>query len=139
VDIRPEVEEVCNWWAQIIGSDFANQPLVRKNFTASFLDLFDSSLGASSLEDFDFTQIKEHLEKIREDKKNRPIDERKKEAAEKAEHDAKFKFCLFNNKVEKVSNFVVEPPGIFRGRGEHPHAGCLKSRIVPENVVLNIG
>ena len=52
--------------------------------------LFDKSLGATSLDDFDFTKIKEHLEKQREEKKNRPIDERKKEIAEKAEQDAKY-------------------------------------------------
>lgn len=34
---------------------------------------------------------------------------------------------------------MVEPPGIFRGRGEHPHAGILKSRIVPEFVSINCG
>jgi len=34
---------------------------------------------------------------------------------------------------------MVEPPGIFRGRGEHPHAGTLKNRIVPEFVSLNVG
>lgn len=34
---------------------------------------------------------------------------------------------------------MVEPPGIFRGRGEHPHAGRIKSRIVPEFVTINIG
>jgi DNA topoisomerase-1 len=33
----------------------------------------------------------------------------------------------------------VEPPGIFRGRGEHPHAGRIKQRVVPEFVSLNIG
>lgn len=34
---------------------------------------------------------------------------------------------------------MVEPPGIFRGRGEHPSAGKLKSRIVPEFVSINTG
>ena len=34
---------------------------------------------------------------------------------------------------------MVEPPGIFRGRGEHPHAGRIKYRVVPEFVSLNIG
>jgi len=61
--VKPEVEEICNWWALIIGSEFANQALVKKNFSASFLALFDSSIGATSLDDFDFTKIKEHLEK----------------------------------------------------------------------------
>jgi DNA topoisomerase-1 len=46
---------------------------------------------------------------------------------------------LINHEFEKVANFNIEPPGIFRGRGEHPHAGKLKSRIVPEYVTINIG
>jgi DNA topoisomerase I len=41
--------------------------------------------------------------------------------------------------MEKVSNHMVEPPGIFRGRGEHPHMGKLKQRITPEMVSINIG
>jgi len=38
-----------------------------------------------------------------------------------------------------VSTTVVEPPGIFRGRGEHPLAGMLKTRIYPEYVTINVG
>ena len=34
---------------------------------------------------------------------------------------------------------MTEPPIVFRGRGEHPHAGKLKGRIVPEYVTINIG
>lgn len=34
---------------------------------------------------------------------------------------------------------MTEPPAIFRGRGEHPQRGKLKSRIVPEYVTINIG
>lgn len=63
LDLKPEVEEVCNWWAQVIGTPFAEQELVIKNFTDNFLKLFEKSLGAKSLEDFDFTNIKAHLEK----------------------------------------------------------------------------
>lgn len=32
----------------------------------------------------------------------------------------------------------MEPPGLFRGRGEHPKTGCLKTRCVPESVTINI-
>lgn len=34
---------------------------------------------------------------------------------------------------------MVEPPGIFRGRGEHPLAGRIKQRIMPEFVSINVG
>ena len=50
-----------------------------------------------------------------------------------------YKYCLIDGDLEKISNILVEPPGIFRGRGEHPLAGKLKSRIMPEHVQINIG
>ncbi|RVW38872.1 DNA topoisomerase 1 beta [Vitis vinifera] len=39
----------------------------------------------------------------------------------------------------KVGNFRVEPPGLFRGRGEHPKMGKLKKRICPSDITINIG
>ncbi|XP_058218816.1 DNA topoisomerase 1 beta-like isoform X2 [Rhododendron vialii] len=38
-----------------------------------------------------------------------------------------------------VGNFRVEPPGLFRGRGEHPKMGKLKKRIRPRDITINIG
>ncbi|XBI59160.1 hypothetical protein VPH35_040280 [Triticum aestivum] len=38
-----------------------------------------------------------------------------------------------------VGNFRVEPPGLFRGRGEHPKMGRLKRRIRPSDITINIG
>lgn len=54
-------------------------------------------------------------------------------------HEAFYKYCLFDGAMEKISNCFVEPPGIFRGRGNHPHMGEIKQRIVPEFVSINIG
>ena len=39
----------------------------------------------------------------------------------------------------QVGNFRVEPPGLFRGRGEHPKMGMLKRRIYPQDITINIG
>jgi DNA topoisomerase-1 len=33
----------------------------------------------------------------------------------------------------------VEPPGLFRGRGEHPKMGKYKRRIYPRDVTINVG
>jgi len=137
--LAAEVEEVCNWWAQVEGTEFAENERVIKNFSEEFLPLFDKSLGATSLKDFDYSKIKDHLEKQREARLNRPTEEKKKEMLERQQNDQIYKYCLFDLNVEKVSNCLVEPPGIFRGRGDHPHTGRLKSRIVPEFVSINIG
>ena len=29
---------------------------------------------------------------------------------------------------EKIGNFKIEPPGLFRGRGDHPKQGKIKVR-----------
>ena len=87
----------------------------------------------------DFTPIAEYLEAEKEKKKNMTKEEKKaaKEAKDKME--APFLFATLNGQKEKVGNFRVEPPGLFRGRGEHPKMGMLKERIQPEDVIINIG
>ena len=39
----------------------------------------------------------------------------------------------------QVGNFRVEPPGLFRGRGEHPRMGKIKRRVYPRDITINIG
>lgn len=37
-----------------------------------------------------------------------------------------------------MGNYNMEPPGLFRGRGEHPLTGHLKKRCFAESVVINV-
>lgn len=46
-------------------------------------------------------------------------------------------YCLLDGHREKIGNFRVEPPGLFRGRGEHPKMGKLKKRIHSVDVIIN--
>jgi DNA topoisomerase-1 len=48
-------------------------------------------------------------------------------------------YALVDGFREKLANFRVEPPGLFRGRGTHPKSGTLKQRVTPEDVTINIG
>lgn len=60
-----------------------------------------------------------------------------KEANEKIREE--YGFCLLDHHKERIGNFKIEPPGLFRGRGEHPKQGMLKKRIQPEDVIINCG
>ncbi|XP_039072280.1 DNA topoisomerase 1 beta-like isoform X3 [Hibiscus syriacus] len=51
----------------------------------------------------------------------------------------KYMWAIVDGVKEKVGNFRVEPPGLFRGRGEHPKMGKLKRRIRPCDITINIG
>ena len=44
---------------------------------------------------------------------------------------------MIDGHKEKIGNFRIEPPGLFRGRGEHPKMGMLKKRVQPEDVIIN--
>ena len=39
----------------------------------------------------------------------------------------------------EVANWLVEPPGLFMGRGLHPLRGRWKPRVTPQDVILNLG
>ena len=75
----------------------------------------------------------------RELRKNRSKEEKKAEKEEKDKLQEKYGFAMLDGHKEKISNFRVEPPGLFLGRGDHPKAGMLKKRIMPEDVTINCG
>jgi DNA topoisomerase-1 len=50
----------------------------------------------------------------------------------------KYKFCTVDGSKQPVGNYIVEPPDIFKGRGDHPKNGMLKKRVHPSDVTINI-
>lgn len=108
-------------------------------------------------EQCDFTKIFEHFESERARKKALSAAEKKEIKAKKDEAETKYVYCMLDGRKEKVGNFRAEPPGLFRGRGEHPKKGalkvspycapvrntssltCLQLRLYPEDITLNIG
>lgn len=68
----------------------------------------------------------EYYEAEKAKKKALTAAERKELKAEKDKSEEKYTTCLLDGRKEKVGNFRMEPPGLFRGRGEHPRKGSLK-------------
>lgn len=66
-------------------------------------------------------------------------DEKKQAKEQREEIEKPFTHCLLDGRKEKVGNFRIEPPSLFRGRGAHPKKGKLKLRIKPEQITINIG
>lgn len=137
--LTPAQEEIATFWAQALGTDFTEKETVRKNFEAELFAVLTPEMGVKSLNDIDFEPIVKHLEKMKEERNNRPNEVKKKEREQNAKMDTYYRYCIIDGERERVNTVMVEPPGIFRGRGEHPGAGKLKSRILPENVTVNVG
>jgi DNA topoisomerase-1 len=71
----------------------------------------------------------EYFEAERAKKKAMTAQEKKDAKKAKDEMETKYMTCLLDGRKEKVGNFRVEPPGLFRGRGDHPKKGALKARV----------
>ena len=80
----------------------------------------------AKFEKCDFTPLATHIEGERARVKRMSKAEKQAAKEKKEKDEAPYATCMFNGRPEKVGNFRVEPPGLFRGRGEHPKKGRLK-------------
>jgi len=141
VELNAEQEEVATMFAAMKDTDYGKNPIFQKNFMDSWRPLLKKTPEGKPIKDLskcDFSRIADYLADAAARKKEMGKEEKAalKEAKEKAE--AHCTYALVDGRKEKVGNFRVEPPGLFRGRGAHPKMGQLKARIVPEDITINV-
>ena len=141
VKLLPHEEEIAGFFAVMKDSDYATKPVFVKNFMDGFKAALKNGPHAF-ITDFskcDFTKMYMHFLAIREKKKEMTSEEKKRIKAQKDIDEEPYTWATIDGRREKVGNFRVEPPGLFRGRGEHPKMGKIKRRVVPEDITINIG
>ncbi|KAE8713703.1 DNA topoisomerase 1 [Hibiscus syriacus] len=139
IDLTSEQEEVATMFAVMKDTDYMSKPQFKKNFWEDWSKILGKNHIIKSLEKCDFTPIYEwHLQE-KEKKKQMSSEEKKALKEEKMKQEEKYMWAIVDGVKEKVGNFRVEPPGLFRGRGEHPKMGKLKRRIRPCDITINIG
>ncbi|KAL9102606.1 MAG: hypothetical protein Q9163_002250 [Psora crenata] len=150
VSMAPEAEEVAGFFGSMLNSTHnVENPTFQKNFFNDFQETLKKTGGATdkdgnkvAIKDFkkcDFQPIFDYYDAQRAEKKALSKEEKKRLKAEKDEAEAPYLYCLWDGRKQKVGNFRVEPPGLFRGRGEHPKTGHVKKRVEPEQITINIG
>ncbi|KAG0268757.1 DNA topoisomerase 1 [Actinomortierella ambigua] len=141
ISLAPEVEEIAGFFGSMLETDHARNPVFQKNFFNDFRKVARQYKTQPEIKEFakcDFTSMFEYFQEQREKKKAMTKEDKAKIKAEKEALKEKYGFATLDGRKEKVGNFMVEPPGLFRGRGEHPKTGCLKLRVLPEMVTLNL-
>ncbi|KZM27224.1 DNA topoisomerase [Ascochyta rabiei] len=150
VSLHPEAEEVAGFYGSMLNSAHnVENPTFNKNFFEDFVAILDKTghgkdkdgkpVKIKKFEKCDFKPIFEHFDAERARKKALPAAEKKALKAEKDEIETPFMYCMWDGRKQKVGNFRVEPPSLFRGRGEHPKTGRVKKRVLPEQITINIG
>lgn len=139
VKLTAPQEELATMYASMLKSDYITKPMFCKNFWDGWKDILGPKHTIQSLDKCDFTNIYTHIKQVQEDAKKVDKDEKKAQKKQKDETDAVYKVAYVDGNPEPVGNFRVEPPGLFRGRGEHPKMGMPKRRVYPCDVTINIG
>ena len=78
IELNPEQEEVVTFWAQVIDTDYAKKEIAIRNFTKELRKVLPEKYKTASLSDFDFSAIKDYLDKKKEKNKNKTTEEKKK-------------------------------------------------------------
>ncbi|KAL5583454.1 hypothetical protein UlMin_015896 [Ulmus minor] len=111
----------------------------RHNFWTDWRKLLGKNHVIQNLDTCDFTPIYDWYQNEKEQKKQMSTDEKKTLKEDKSKQEEKYMWAVVDDVKENVSNFRVEPPGLFRGHEEHSKSGKLKRRIRPSDVTINIG
>ncbi|PHH63011.1 hypothetical protein CDD81_6342 [Ophiocordyceps australis] len=153
VNLSKEAEEVATFWVAMMtpaSLHHLDNPVFRNNFFRDFSDYMQkygatdsngNKLEIESLDKCDFSKIFNYWNAKTEASKTKNLSKEEKEAAKakKEALEAPYVYCLWDGRKQKVGNFRVEPPSLFRGRGEHPKTGRVKTRVMPEQITINIG
>ncbi|KAL3508430.1 hypothetical protein ACH5RR_027831 [Cinchona calisaya] len=139
ITLSPEQEEVATMFAVMLDTDYMTKPRFKENFFSDWKKILGKKHTIQNLDDCDFTPIYEWHQREKEKKKQMTTEEKAALKEEKLMQEEKYMWAIVDGVKEKVGNFRVEPPGLFRGRGEHPKMGKLKKRIRPCDITINIG
>ncbi|CAN2389397.1 DNA topoisomerase type I activity [Pristimantis euphronides] len=134
-----QAEEAALFFATMLDHDYTTVDIFRNNF---FIDwrkemTLEERMVITDLAKCDFTEIFHYYKGKVEERKNRTKEEKLKLKEANAKLVEEFGFCIMDHHRERIGNFKIEPPQLFRGRGNHPKQGMLKKRILPEDVIIN--
>ncbi|CAH2324056.1 DNA topoisomerase I, mitochondrial-like isoform X1 [Pelobates cultripes] len=134
-----EAEEVASFFAKMLDHDYTTRDVFRNNFFGDWKKemTLEEKMFITDLAKCDFSEMFAYFKGVMEERKNRTKEEKLKLKEENEKLLQEFGFCIMDHHREKIGNFKIEPPGLFRGRGDHPKQGMLKKRIVPEDIIIN--
>ncbi|XP_050954392.1 DNA topoisomerase I, mitochondrial isoform X2 [Labeo rohita] len=139
VKLSPATEEIATFYAKMLDHEYTTKEVFQNNFFGDWREVMtkDERKLIKTLSKCDFSQILKYFVEKSEERKNMTKEEKQVLKDEANRLMEEYGYCLLDGHREKIGNFKLEPPGLFRGRGEHPKMGKLKKRIQPEDVTIN--
>uniref|UniRef100_A0A663EUE6 DNA topoisomerase I n=1 Tax=Aquila chrysaetos chrysaetos TaxID=223781 RepID=A0A663EUE6_AQUCH len=137
--LSTKAEEVATFFAKMLDHEYTTKEIFRKNFFKDWRKEMTSEEKSTitNLSKCDFTHMSQYFKAQTEARKQMSKEEKQKIKEENERLLKEYGYCVMDNHKERIANFKIEPPGLFRGRGNHPKMGMLKRRIMPEDIIIN--
>ena len=149
--LNHDQEELIYAWAKKKNTHYIQDPIFQSNFLIDLRALLPEKFQSIDfIIDIDFSEafrLVDHENAMKEAEiqriKSLPKDEKKKISLQKKEERERLKAIYGKAIVDgvevEIANWLVEPPGLFMGRGQHPLRGKWKPRVRAQDVILNLG
>ena len=144
IQLTPAQEEMATFYAGMaLDGPQLGEPKIAKVFNKNFFHDFKKILGKNHVikkfDNINFDTLRAYVTRERDARRGRSKEEKAEEKVEKDVLSSQYAYANVDGNIQKVGNFTIEPPGLFRGRGEHPKTGTLKTNVAPEQVTINTG
>uniref|UniRef100_A0A1I7VDA3 DNA topoisomerase I n=1 Tax=Loa loa TaxID=7209 RepID=A0A1I7VDA3_LOALO len=137
--LTPLTEEVASFYAKILEHEYTTKETFNKNFFMDWRKVMTPAEREkiTDLTKCDFREMHAHYVQLREERRSLSKEDKQKIKEAKQEEAKMYGVAYIDGHKQKIGNFRIEPPDLFRGRGGHPKMGRLKRRINPEDVIIN--
>lgn len=137
--LSQDAEEVAGFYARMLDHEYTTKSTFNNNFFNDWRKVMtqEETKIIKDLSKCNFKEMHAYFQSVSEKNRNRTKEEKAALKAKNEEIQKEYGFCIIDGHKEKIGNFRIEPPGLFRGRGEHPKMGMLKRRVMPEDVLIN--
>lgn len=127
-------------WAKKIGTPYVQDPVFQENFLYELGKAWPGLFAGIQIADIDWREMlaiaqSEKLANLPEDKRKELAAQRK---IQREELKAKYGHARVDDHQVEIGAYLIEPPGIFMGRGAHPLRGRWKPRVYSYDVTLNL-
>ena len=143
VELSPLAEEMAYNLAKKKDTPYVQDSAFTANFLGDFVKQLPAWCGGAEFKDVDFSELYRKVDAEKAAKESMTKDQKKALAASRKERrealKAKYGKAILDGKQVDFANYIVEPPGLFMGRGKHPLRGKWKPRIQASDVILNLG
>lgn len=139
VELSQDAEEIATFYARMLDHEYTSKKAFNDNFFKDWRKSMTSKEREliKDLSKCNFRMMATHFTAQSEANKSRTKEQKLKIKEQNEAQIKEFGFCNIDGHKEKIGNFKIEPPGLFRGRGEHPKMGMVKRRVVAEDIMLN--